>query len=794
MKTKIFRAPNDRLIPYKELLKLPYSYVPRNAHANREQASITETSKVLPEILFITSYPSRECGIATYSHDLVNSIKEKFGKSFSLKICALEGKEIKHMYSDEVKYILQTSELERYDELAKKINSDKNLSLVFVQHEFGLYEGEYGEHLLRLLAMITKPIITTFHTVLPVPEMSRKKVVRIIASLSESIVVMTNNAANILEKDYEVSRKKIKVIPHGTHLVSSFDREKMKKKNQLENRLVLSTFGLLSSGKSIETALDALSSVAEKFPNVIYLIIGKTHPGIVKHEGEKYRDFLHKKVAELNLQNNVRFINKYLSLNELLEYLQLTDIYLFTSKDPHQAVSGTFAYAMSCGCPVISTPIPHAKEFLNTGAGVTFDFQNSQQLAGATIKLLSDPELMQEMRLNALHKICPTAWQNAAIAHAELLQEHTSISLKYEMPEISLSHIKRLTTRAGMIQFAAISNPDIESGYTLDDNARALIAITKHFRLTGDTADLVLIDTYLNFIVFCQQPDGKFFNYVDGKGHSSDKNREENLEDSNGRAIWALGEFISQGNLFHTYFTGRAKLALDRALKNINTMHSPRAMAFAIKGLYHYNRTKNDPALKQIITSLADNLVSKYRGVSDKKWKWFEEYLTYANSVLPESLLCAWLSTGNELFKDVARSSFNFLLSIIFEDEKIKVVSNQGWRMKGKVPNKFGEQPIDVAYTILALSRFYDIFKDKEYLDKMETSFNWFLGKNHLHQIIYNPCTGGCYDGLEESHVNLNQGAESTVSYLLSRLTAEKYFRKQQKVKVFAGSQMINMN
>jgi glycosyltransferase involved in cell wall biosynthesis len=777
---EIFHNTNNNLILYKELLQ--FSGKMERDNISGKTTTVAEIETALPEILFITSYPPRECGIATYSHDLVNAIQEKFGQSFSLKVCALEASGTEHKYPQEVKYILKESELEEYYKLAEKINSDTNLTLIFIQHEFGLFGGEYGEHLLELLSVLKKPVITTFHTVLPKPDINRNKIVQAIVALSKCLIVMTKNSADILEKDYKVSSEKIVIIPHGTHLTGTFNVREKKAKYQLVNRIILSTFGLLGSGKSIETALNALPSIIEEFPNVLYLIIGKTHPVVVKYEGEKYRDFLYEKVIELNLQNNVRFVNAYLSLEYLQDYLQLTDIYFFTSKDPHQAVSGTLAYAIACGCPVIATPIPHANELLD-GAGISIDFGNSNQLSIATKKLLRDPDILQKMKLNALHKINPTAWQNSAIAHIELLQKNISNksnSLKYTLPEISLAHIYRLTTNTGMIQFSKISTPDLESGYTLDDNSRALIAVTKHYQISGEIADLHLIDTYLNFIIFCQQADGKFLNYVDNQGHYNKKNYNENLEDSNGRAIWALGEFVSYKNLFNNDFVARAEAAIDRYLKHTFCIQSPRAIAFIIKGLHHYNLLKDDAEVKQIIISLADNLVSKYRGVSDSNWKWFEEYLTYANSLLPEALLCASLSTGIELYKNIAKSSFDFLLSVIFQDEKIKVVSNQGWHIKGKISNKFGEQPIDVAYTILALSRFYHTYKNPEYLSKMETAFNWFLGKNHLHRIVYNPSTGGCYDGLEEKHINLNQGAESTVSYLLARLAVEKYLNAQQ--------------
>jgi len=739
----------------------------------------------LPRILFISSYPPRECGIATYTSDLIHAIQQKFSKTFAINVCALETKCQAYTYPEEVKYILQTSEWSQYESLAKKINADPKIKIVFIEHEFGLFSGELGEYLLWFLTLLTKPIITTFHTVLPRPEPERRKLVRAIAQLSEQVVVMTQNSAEILKGAYNIDEKKLTLIPHGTHLVSSFEPINFPQHKKFEGKLILSTFGLLGPGKSLETALDALPAIIQKFPNVLYLIIGKTHPEVAKNEGENYRRFLMEKVAENGLESNVMFINSYLSLQDLMGYLQRTDVYLFTSKDPFQAVSGTFSYAMACGCPIISTPIPHAIEMLD-GGGRIFDFGNSKKLATAAIELLSNSRLLHEMRLNAFHNISPSAWQNTALSHIKLMQnaDHTnSLEPVYKFPPISLSHIRRMTTAKGMIQFANISNPDIESGYTLDDNARALIAVTQHYALTGDSEDLTLIKTYLDFIIFCQSPDGSFLNYVDKDYNFFAKNKNENLQDSNGRAIWALGEFISFHNILDADLIMQAQLCLDLAMVQIYEFSSPRAMAFAIKGLHHYHKEKNNIEAKRLIILLADNLVSKYRGVSEGEWQWYEEYLTYANSLLPEAMLLAWKTTNIEIYKSIALSSFDFLLDIIFIDGQIKVVSNHGWHLKGQTSNNFGEQPIDVAYTILALGVFYGHFLDLEYLNKMNIAFDWFLGANHRNQIIYNPATGGCYDGLEETHINLNQGAESTVSYLLSRLEVAQFEEEFEEIR-----------
>jgi len=728
------------------------------------------------EILILTSFPPRKCGIATYSQDLINAIKDKFEDALSIKVCALKKQNNNLEYPHEVKYFLNTWDKEDYKVLANKINLDNDISIVFIEHEFGLFEGEFGDYLLSFLSIINKPIVTTFHTVLPNPDRKRKNLIREIERFSDALIVMTRHSVKILESEYEIQSDKICVISHGTHLI----KPSLSIENQsqpFENKMVLSTFGLISAGKGIETALDALPKIISKFPEVIYLVIGKTHPEVVKQDGENYRNFLLNRVRELKLEKNVIFVNKYLSLDVLLEYLQRTDIYLFTSKDPQQAVSGTLAYAMSAGCPIISTPIPHALELLD-GAGINFDFQNSQQLADAAIFMLTNPKVMDEMRMNALHRISPTSWQNSAIAHIKLAQKilgRDNFEFNFKVPPISLSHLKRMTTPFGMIQFAIIDKPDILSGYTLDDNARALIAVAKHFELTGKFDDLPLIDTYLNFIIFCQQSDGKFLNYVTHDETFFEKNKDENLEDSNGRALWALGEFLSLGHLIDFQLQAKVESAFKKSIPAILELQSPRAIAFAIKGLYYFHNFKNDDSVIQLIIKLADNLASIYKAVAVDDWKWYEPYLTYANSLLPEAMLFAAKATDNNLYRIIAKESFEFLLSVTYLENEIKVVTNQGGIQQGRDNIEFGEQPIEIAYTILALDSFYRELNDVDFLHKMEIAFDWFLGRNHLNQIIYNPCTGGCCDGLEQYHVNLNQGAESTVSYILARLTVEKY-------------------
>jgi glycosyltransferase involved in cell wall biosynthesis len=748
---------------------------------------LVEEGNNIPEILFITSFPPRECGIATYSQDLVDALNNQFENSFTCTICALESETEQHIYRQQPKHILNTDCRNSFIKTAFQINKDENIKLVVMQHEFGFFAKNEIEYKL-FFDSISKPIVFAFHTVLPNPNEALSVKVKDMAAIASSIIVMTTSAANILISEYDVPAYKISVIPHGTHLVPPLDRKKLKHHYALSHRKVLSTFGLLGSSKNIETTLDALPTVIKSHPEALFLVLGKTHPSIVKNEGEKYRNMLEEKVIALNIENHVRFVNEYLQLPILLEYLQLSDIYLFTSKDPNQAVSGTFSYAVSCGCPVISTPIPHAKEVLDNNNGIIFDFENSTQLSKAIISLLDNEELRTEISSNSFHKMASTAWQNSAIAHALLFEKLTAntFKLKYRVSSFNLSHIQKMTTNFGMIQFAKIANPDIHSGYTLDDNARALISICQHYEMFQNKNDLALINTYVEFIKYCLQPNGVFLNYINEQKEFTPQNYSENLDDSKGRAIWALGYVSSLKNVLPINLTNEAVHLLNKALPHVDKIHSTRAMAFIIKGLHYQNKQEN----LHLLQMFANRLMQMYKHEKTNEWHWFENYLTYGNSLLPEAMLCAYLSTNNDEYKSVAKESFGFLLSKIFVDGKIKVISNKGWHIKDKITETSigGEQPIDVAYTIMALEKFYNAFKKEEYKLKSIIAFSWFLGNNHLHQIVYNPCTGGCYDGVEENNVNLNQGAESTISYLMARSSIERIVAFDKNLKHYRDS------
>jgi glycosyltransferase involved in cell wall biosynthesis len=734
----------------------------------------------LPEMLIISTYPPRECGIATYTHDLIQAIHEKYRSNFDILVCALETAALSQTYPTDPHLRLVTDESNSYAALAKHLQKAENIKLVVIQHEFGLFESHQFD-LEKLLQSIPQPIIIAFHTVLPRPDSAFQALVQRYADHAHALIVMTHASARILQDDYAIPADQIHVIPHGTHLLEHTNKEDLKATYKLKGKKVLSTFGFIGKSKSIETTLHALPEIIKKFPSVLFLIIGKTHPNTISQEGEIYRNQLEQIVKQKGLEKHVRWINYFLPTTELLDYLTLTDIYLFTSNDPNQAVSGTFSYAISSGCPVVSTRIPHVVEVLKEDMGVIIDFNDSVQLAAVVNELLQNEPKRTQMRVNSLQSMANSAWENSAIQHINLFQQICpgQFTFEFEWPAFNMLHINRLTTDFGMIQFSKINEPDLESGYTIDDNARALMVMCEQYMTEGNEHELMQVRIYLNFIEFCQQPNGSFLNYVSIDQEFTPQNAVSNLEDSIGRTIWALGFVVSKRMNLPESIILQAMSIIQMALPNLTNIHSTRAMAFMIKGLH----LANHPEHHYLIQLFAERLAAMYAHESKENWAWFEHTLTYANSVLPEAMLLAGLSTGNKHYQKIALNSFDFLLAHIFDADGIHVISNEFWdvaqgnsyhaetQVLGHIG---GEQAIDVSYTIMALAAFHRVYLDTQYEQKMHVAFDWFLGKNHLHQIIYNPCTGGCYDGLEKANVNLNQGAESTVSYFLARQAMEK--------------------
>lgn len=375
------------------------------------------------KILFISTFSPVKCGIASFTQDLVNAIYPEVKDDFLINVCALNNNGVTRLYKFPVSLVMDGHNLNSCIETAALINQDAAIELVCIEHEFGLYGGELGEYLLGFLSMLEKPFIIRFHTVLPAPELKRLKLVQTIGLLADKIIVMTKNSARLLKEDYQVNTDKIIIIPHGTHANSKVGAVELKAKYDLKSKLVLTTFGLLSPNKGIEKGILAMKEISEKFPQAMYIVLGLTHPNLLQQEGEKYRTYLQQLIDDNNLQNNVRLVNEYVPTKKLMEYLALTDIYLFTSKDPNQAVSGTFLYAMSAGCAIISNSFVLGKEMLDEQTGIILEGAGEHELAEKAVYLLENKSIRKQMGSNAYLKARDTTWDKVAGNHVALFNK-----------------------------------------------------------------------------------------------------------------------------------------------------------------------------------------------------------------------------------------------------------------------------------------------------------------------------------------------------------------------------------
>ena len=725
-------------------------------------------------IVCLTTFPPRQCGIATFTEDLTNAIDQMFGPSVKSKIVAMNLTEVSHFpYPDKV--ILQISQPreEDYINAANKLNQLKEVKLVNIQHEFGIFGGEYGSHLLLFLKKLQKPVVITFHTVLPAPDERMRNTVQAIMKYSKGIIVMTHSSKEILVRDYGLDSDRVQVIPHGIHNISYRTNKHAKSILGISHKLTLSTFGFLNPGKGIEYVIDALPPVVAKFPNVRFLVAGVTHHVVLEQEGENYRNFLIKKVYELGLNDYVSFYNTYLNLNDLLGFLEATDVYLSTSLNPNQTVSGTLSYTLGSGRPVISTAFAQAKQDITNEVGILIDFKNPRAFTDAIIKLLGSDELRLRMGKNAYFRTRHMTWENVALSYLKYFSQFVPelIREQRKLPPIKLTHLAKLTDDFGIIQFANLTEPDLSSGYTLDDNARALIVATLHYKKFRIHSSLKLASIYLNFLSGVAKPDGYFDNYINSnRAIDEQKNRQENLEDANARALYAIA-LVSTTKQIPKRLRRQAHFLFEQSFRKNIAFSSPRAIAFYIKALYCLLSKWKEPKTLAALRHYCEQLVALYEKSHSPEWEWFEHYLTYSNAILPEALLLGYKITDERRYLEVAGETLNFLIKHTYKDSVYIPIGQSGWFPKEGTRQQFDQQPEDTTATVEALNVMFQVTNRKHYKELANIAFNWFLGDNVLGQVVYDRTTGGSYDGVGEKSINLNQGAESTISYLLARLS-----------------------
>lgn len=732
------------------------------------------------KILYVSTFPPRECGMATFTEDLTAAIDDLLLPAIESRVVAVNTDDIsRYHYPRKVIAEIGRSSQDEYIRTAETINTMDNVCLVNVQHEFGIFAGPLGSHIISFLEAIKKPSIVTMHSVLPSPDEEMYRVVRAIAEHASGLVAMTRHSKELLISAYGIAEEKISVIPHGIHAMSYISSVKPKSFLGFTKKINLLTFGFLSRGKGLEYVIEALPEVVKAYPDFIYIILGVTHPNVLKEEGESYRNSLIQKVHELKLASHVNFYNEYVTLDELLQFLKAADIYIATSLNPNQAVSGTLSYALGTGRPVVSTCFAQAKEFVTSEVGILVDFRDPHAYAQALITFLKDHALREQLGMNSYFRTRNMIWENVALEYLKLFSKHSDAIAQggehKRFPHVNLSHLFRLTDNFGIIQFAKLSLPDISSGYTLDDNARALIVACLCYGEYKQKEKLrKRIEKYLGFIEFVMGKDGRFCNYVrpDRKLDTA-FNEKNNFDDANGRAFWALAVCVLTDTL-PQQILDKARALLKKNLEYYRMFESPRSVAFHVKGfclLLENMREWQGPDLAQLIISHCDRLVSLYRAVASPQWQWFENYLTYSNAVLSEALILGYKHTGNSEYFDIGRKTFKFLISQTFVNRIYAPIGQDGWHHKTGERRYFDQQPEDVAAMTCALASAYTVTKDAKYNKLMHEAFNWFLGDNSLKQVVYDRTTGGCYDGVGEGYINLNQGAESTTSYLLARLT-----------------------
>lgn len=728
-------------------------------------------------VVFVSTFPPRECGIATFTQDLANAFDRLYFPQEETRVVALNVDEYsRHKYPAKVIFQFPQTTRTAYREIASQVNKQRQVKFVSVQHEFGIFGGDYGSYLLDFLAEIKKPVAVTFHSVLPTPEEKMRAVVEQIARQSSFVVVMTESARDILVGRYGIPAEKVKVIHHGIHPRPYRESLEAKTTTGIPNRFILSSFGLLGRSKGLEYALDALPPVVKIYPDVLYLIIGATHPAVLKQEGESYRNFLVQKINDLHLENNVIFYNQYLKTNNLLDFLQATDIYLSLSQDPDQAVSGTLSYALGAGRPVISTSFAHAQEIVTAEVGRLVGFGNSAEITKAILDLMSDREKLKVMGETAYFRTRKMTWPNVALSYMrEIIAAVPAFKEKESnLPAIKIKHLANLTDVFGIFQFAVKTTRDPVYGYTTDDNARALMAMVKIFAKTPKAQVARLISTYLGFLEYVADNREGFANFVNhDKSFYTEKNERENLADANARAFYALA-FVAARPGLPEEFKQRAERLFQSKFNPDKKIVSPRAAAFTILALSEWLTTENNNKYGLKIRELANYLVGLFEGSRGESWDWFEDILAYSNGVLPESLLVAYEKTNNDEYLRVARTSLDFLIKSSFDDNVCAPVGQDIWYRRGGVKSLNDQQPEEVATLVSVLARAYLLTKERKYQEKMGRAFDWFLGNNHLEQVVYDESTGGSYDGVGETHINLNQGAESTIMYLLARLTMEE--------------------
>ena len=742
----------------------------------------------IKKIAFITSSLPRKCGIATFTSHLLHSLTPVAPDRFDPLVVALHGRD-EEKYRAPVKFEIRQHVRADYLNAADYLNFS-HVDLISVQHEFGLFGGEAGSYLNLLLRRLKAPILTTLHTILETPDAHYRKAMLDLCHCSDKLITMNERGVTMLEDIYGVDTEKIKLIPHGIPDLPFVDSSYYKHKFGLEGRRTILTFGLLNANKGIEVMLRALPAVVAVDPTVMYIILGMTHPNVLKQEGESYRFSLQRIVKELQLENNVRFYNRFVSDEELNNFLCAADIYVTPYHSAVQLTSGTLSFAVGTGKAVVSTPYWAAEELLAQGRGRLVPFGDSARMGQAIVKILQDDLVFYSMRRRAYDYGRTRTWPVIGGVYTDLfngtepipaatLQKSAlgvEVSGTPELPDPSLDHILRLSDDTGLLQHATYIIPNREHGYCTDDNARGLILLSRYYLEYPEPEALRLLDTTLSFVLHAQQPDGSFRNFMN---YDRTWASHEPAHDAFGRVLWALGTVMALAP--SPSYISVVKEYFDRSVPLIHRQF-PRGLAYSIIGMCEYLRPFPGASdIKRELEQAADALVNQYDECSYTDWHWFEDNLTYDNGILPHALFEAARLLNQDRYLQIAREASEFLLTHTMNGKNFSWIGCKGWFEHGGERAVYDQQPLEAASTVMMLRAAYSATEDTRYLHLQRKAFDWFLGANDGHIPLYDFRTAGCYDGLIPGGVNLNQGAESTISYLQSLLEVIESYALQDK-------------
>lgn len=763
----------------------------RPAQSRLSPVDVLSEASTLPlptRIAFVGNYLPRECGIATFTTDLCNALTDEFGNGRLFAI-PVNDPDSSYDYPEQVRLELTQEDLGSYERAAEFLNFNGN-DLVCLQHEYGIFGGDAGRYILALLRKLKMPLVTTLHTVLREPEANQRIVLEEIGQLSDRLIVMSELAAQLLRDVYAVPAGKIDVIPHGVPDLPFMDPNYFKDKFGTEGKSVLLTFGLLSPNKGIENVIRALPDILARHPNVVYIVSGVTHPHIRRREGERYRESLQSLAEQLGVNDRLIFNNRFVSEEELVEHVGSADIYVTPYRQEAQVVSGTLAIALGAGKAIISTPYWHAKELLAEKRGIIVPFEDPEAISRAVITLLENDAERHAMRKRAYLHSRGTTWPKTARAYMasfqrarfeRSLQPRTAIRDDLDavsteqvdqLPELNTRHLLAMTDDTGMLQHAIYSVPNTREGYTTDDNARALIVSARLNERSIDDREVEhtsLSHRYLAFLWLAFNADtGRFRNFL-----SYDRRwlEEVGSEDSHGRAMWALGTVLGRSK--DAGLRGAAGRLFEAAVPATLRFTSPRAWAFTVLGMQEYlGWFPGDRTIQGHRNTLANHLLDIHERSTTGTWKWFEKSLSYSNARLPQALILAGWRSKNKRMVAAGTEALQWLLAAQHRDDDeifVPIGSNGVFSEGGEKP-RFDQQPVEACATISACLELYRLTHDEHWHMEASRVFGWFLGKNDLKIPLYDAITGGCKDGLHPDRVNENQGAESTLSFLMALL------------------------